>query len=474
MTANTLDKVSIDKVAKQAIMPADAQAPLPLPNPSLADLAHIPGEEGWPIVGNTFVQLKDPLAFSQRMVKTYGPVYRNRSFGSRQVALVGPEANELILFDRDKLFSSEQGWGVVLGQLFPRGLMLMDFDEHRLHRKIMSVAFKTGPMQNYLQALNEGIAGALNDWLAHSEAFAFYPAIKALTLKLAAPCFLGLPWGPQADQINQAFVDMVNAAISPVRRPLPGTAMQRGVRARAFMCEFFAREIPKRRAQIGQDMFSQLCHAQDDEGKSFSDQDIIDHMNFLMMAAHDTLTSSVSSLVWLLGRHSEWQERLREEARGIALVDGFLPYDQLGRLELMEMAFKEALRINPPVPALPRRALRDFTYKGYKIPAGTMCGVNPLYTHRDPALWPEPLRFDPLRFSEENSRGRHRYAWVPFGGGAHMCLGLHFAYMQAKVFFSQLLRRADIVLEPQAGAHWQMWPIPRPKDGLPLRLVARR
>jgi cytochrome P450 len=240
------------------------------------------------------------------------------------------------------------------------------------------------------------------------------------------------------------------------------------------MCAFFAREIPKRRAKGGSDMFSQLCRAHDEEGQTFSDQDIIDHMNFLMMAAHDTLTSSISSLMWLLGRHPAWQQRLREEAAGVLQADGQLAYDQLGKLELLEMAFKEALRINPPVPALPRRALRDFTYKGYKIPAGTMCGVNPLYTHRDPALWPDPMRFDPMRFSEANSRARHRYAWVPFGGGAHMCLGLHFAYMQAKVFFSQLLARADIVLEPNAGTHWQMWPIPRPKDGLPLRLTVRQ
>jgi cytochrome P450 len=122
------------------------------------------------------------------------------------------------------------------------------------------------------------------------------------------------------------------------------------------------------------------------------------------------------------------------------------------------------------VPALPRRALRDFEFKGHKIPAGTGVGVNPLYTHRNAAWWPEPMKFDPLRFTEENSRGRHKYAWVPFGGGAHMCLGLHFAYMQAKVFFAQLLRDYRVVRVGNAGDDWKLWPIPQPKDGLPVRL----
>jgi cytochrome P450 len=85
--------------------------------------------------------------------------------------------------------------------------------------------------------------------------------------------------------------------------------------------------------------------------------------------------------------------------------------------------------------------------------------------------WPEPERFDPMRFTPEASKGRHKYAWVPFGGGAHMCLGLHFATMQVRILLAQLLRRYRIELEPGAGASWQYFPIPRPRDGLPVRFV---
>ena len=90
-------------------------------------LAHLPGEDGWPIVGNTFAALKDPVHHVEAMYRKHGAVYRDHLFGVRSVAMLGPEANELVLFDRDKNFSSSKGWGFLLDQLFPRGLMLMDF-----------------------------------------------------------------------------------------------------------------------------------------------------------------------------------------------------------------------------------------------------------------------------------------------------------------------------------------------------------
>jgi cytochrome P450 len=126
------------------------------------------------------------------------------------------------------------------------------------------------------------------------------------------------------------------------------------------------------------------------------------------------------------------------------------------------------MRINPPVPGIPRAAVRDFQFKGYDIAAGTRVTANPLFTHRMPELWPEPLKFDPLRFADEAVRARHKYAWVPFGGGAHMCLGLHFAYMQAKSFFYHLLTKTRVSLAQDYVPRWQMWPIPKPRDGLPI------
>jgi len=450
---------------------ADAFIPADLPEPTFDDLKHLPGMQPAKIpMLRTIKFLKDPLGRSQKMLDDYGRVFRRQDFGGWGVALIGPEANELVMFNKDKIFSSSLGWNPVLENLFPHGLMLMDFDEHRIHRKALSVAFKTEPMKHYLGELNSGIARGIAGWPGAPE-FKFYPAIKALTLDLAAASFLGVPWGPDAKKINTAFVDMVMASVAVVRKPLPLTQMRRGVKGRAFMSAFFGKEIPGRRGKAGADIFTQICNTTDDNGARLSDQSIIDHMNFLMMAAHDTTTSSISSVVHFLGAYPEWQDRIREQINAVkAKTGGPLTYETLGDLDVIEMVFKESLRLIPPVPSMPRRALKDFVFMNHRIPAGSHVGINPMMTHRLPDVWPDPERFDPLRFTAENSRGRHKYAWVPFGGGGHMCLGLHFAYMQVKSFFFHLLAENRIVHADSYRGEFAMFPIPKPKDGLPLRI----
>src|SRR6185437_3587969 len=144
--------------------------------PSLDDVRHIPGEDGWPVIGLTFRLLADPKAEVARLAARHGLVYRSRAFGLRNINLLGPEGNEFVLFDRQKTFSSGEGWGPFLGRLFPRGLMLLDFDEHRLHRKALSVAFKVEPLRAYLDGLNAGLARGVAAWLARPGPMLFYPA----------------------------------------------------------------------------------------------------------------------------------------------------------------------------------------------------------------------------------------------------------------------------------------------------------
>ncbi|MFO1110661.1 MAG: cytochrome P450 [Bradyrhizobium sp.] len=445
-----------------------ANIPVP-PNPRA--LRHIPGDEGWPIIGNTLKVLADPKGQIEKSAAKYGPIYRTNLFGETSITLLGPEANEFVLFDQARLFSSTHGWGPILGLLFPRGLMLLDFEEHRLHRRALSVAFKSGPMKSYLVDLDRGIAARVKQWRAQPGEMLVYPAMKQLTLDLAATSFLGANIGPEVNEVTRAFVDMVAAAVAPIRRPLPFTQMGRGVAGRKRIVAYFSEQIPIRRARGGEDLFSQLCQATHEDGALLSTQDIIDHMSFLMMAAHDTLTSSLTTFVGELAANPEWQQRLRDEVTGLGIeANDPSSIDNLEKMPLSEMAFKEAMRLKPPVPSMPRRAVRDFSFRGYDIPAGTAVGVNPLYTHHMPEIWTDPDKFDPLRFTDEAQRNRHRFAWVPFGGGAHMCLGLHFAYMQAKTFARHLLQNLELSLEPGYKADWQMWPIPKPNDGLKVTI----
>jgi cytochrome P450 len=448
-----------------------ASPAISLKPPKRNALAHIPGDEGWPLIGKTLAVLADPKGHVERTAARYGLVYRSRMFGETSLSLLGPDANELVLFDQAKIFSSTHGWGHILGRLFPRGLMLLDFEEHRLHRRALSVAFKSGPMKSYLAELDTGIAARVAQWKARPGPMLFYPAMKQLTLDLAATSFLGAGIGPEVDEITRAFVDMVAASVAPIRKPLPGTQMARGVKGRQRIIAYFSRQIPIRRAKGGDDLFSQLCRATHEDGALLSTQDIVDHMSFLMMAAHDTLTSSLTSFVGELAANPQWQQKLRDEVSALDTAAGQpTTFDNLEAMPLSEMAFKEALRLKPPVPSMPRRAVRDFSFKGYAIPAGTLIGINPLFTHHMPEIWPDPDTFDPTRFTDEAQRSRHRFAWVPFGGGAHMCIGLHFAYMQAKCFARHFLQNIEVSLEPGYKPDWQMWPIPKPRDGLRLQI----
>jgi cytochrome P450 len=453
-------------------MQTAASPAIALRPPKRNSLTHIPGDEGWPIIGKTLEVLADPQGQIARSAAKYGLLYRSHIFGETSLTMLGPEANELVLFDQAKLFSSSLGWSRILGLLFPRGLMLLDFDEHRLHRRALSVAFKSGPMKSYLAELDTGIAARVAQWRAKPGPMLFYPAIKQLTLDLAATSFLGAEIGPEVEEITGAFIDMVAASISVIRKPLPGTKMARGVKGRKRIVAYFSEQIPIRRAKGGgDDLFSQLCHATHEDGALLSTQDIVDHMSFLMMAAHDTLTSSLTSFVAALASNPQWQERLRAEVNALGVAaDQPTTFDNLEAMRQTEMAFKEAMRLKPPVPSIPRRAIRDFTFMGYQIPAGTLLGVNPLFTHHMPNIWPDPESFDPMRFTDEAQRNRHRFAWVPFGGGAHMCLGLHFAYMQAKCFARHFLQNLSVTTEPGYAPDWQMWPIPKPRDGLRVTL----
>ena len=132
---------------------------------------------------------------------------------------------------------------------------------------------------------------------------------------------------------------------------------------------------------------------------------------------------------------------------------------------------RESLRLYPPLTIIQRTAVRECEFQGVKIPAGTPVTVYPVATQRMAEWWTDPDAFDPERFSPTRAEHRrHPFAWAPFGGGAHMCLGLHFAEMQVKAVLLPLLRIARLSVKPGYEMPYQLAPIVRPRDGLPLQL----
>ena len=433
----------------------------------------IPLVKGLPLVGNLPKFLRDPLANAQSLA-VHGNVVRSRTF-FETVTLLGPDANQFVLHDREGNFSNRGGWAYWIDQVFPGAIMAMDDPQHKHHRRIMQGAFKRSAMERYVADMGPVIEQVLATWPAvvggTGGKMTVFPQIKALTLNIAARVFMGMALGPEANRMNQAFIDTVAASLALIRKPLPPFGMWRGVRARRLLVGLMQARLAEKRATESPDLFSQLCHARSEDGERFSDEEVINHMIFLMMAAHDTTTSTLTTMFYCLARHPQWQERLRADAQ--ALPTAQLGYADLAGCERTEWVMKESLRLYPPLTSIPRKALRDCEFGGFQIPRGTPVGISPIHTHHLPSLWTKPTEFDPERFSPARAEHRrHAYGYLPFGGGAHLCIGQHFADMEVKSVMHQVLRRFSFSVPAGYRMPYQLVPIAKPRDGLPISLQA--
>jgi cytochrome P450 len=412
----------------------------------------------------------DMLSRLQRMHRQHGPVVALDLGLIKYVNLFGPDANRFVLLDKDRRFSARKPWMMIMGRIFPNGLLLRDGDEHKQHRKIMREAFTRPALRQYGERMNPLIAHGLAGWATARRPFLAFRAYKELTLDIAARIFVGVELGPETTRMNGVFEDLVAASMSKIRLRIPGLEFYRGLVGREFMLGYFSQLLTARRAGRGGDMFSRLCRAQSEEGARFSDPDILDHMIFLMMAAHDTTTSTLTSMTYELAKHPEWQERVRAESRALGSAE--LGFDDLDRLEALTWVMKETLRRYPPLPVIPRVALEAFEWGGYHIAKDTMVVIAPIHTHNMPEWFSEPARFDPERFAPGRAEDqRHTHAWVPFGGGPHLCLGMHFAEVQIKSIMHQLVQRYRWSVPPGYTMPVQQAPISKPMDGLPIELT---
>ena len=194
-------------------------------------------------------------------------------------------------------------------------------------------------------------------------------------------------------------------------------------------------------------------------------------MVFLLLAAHDTTTSALTMGSYYLARDPAWQERLRAE---VDAIGGAPAWEDVGAsMPLLEQAFHEILRMHPPVPQMMRRAVRATELGGHAIPADTLVSISPIFCHRMPEFWREPHRFDPDRFGAQRAEHKqHPYLWAPFGGGAHKCIGMHFADLLFKCVLAEMLRQYRFSLPPGYADPPPImhFPFAKPTDDLPLVL----
>jgi cytochrome P450 len=446
----------------------DPTAGIELRHPSANDLRHIPGRRGLPWLGIMPEVIQDPMRFAASMVAKHGLVYRFHALGRWHVHLAGARANELILFDPDGIFSAAEGWGPLIGGLFPGALLIQDGAEHRANRRLLGEAFRQAQLTGYQDIFAKDIRAAISEWSGRT--IDSYREIKRLTFRISATTFLGLPLEERALEAIGAFSRMMAGLLTIVSNPRLSYVRARGHRARRRLEILLTSLIEEKRASPGRDFLSRITHLHE-EGRELTTKEIVDSFIFLLTASHDTLASALTSTTYYLAAEPQWAARLRDEADAAVLSDSCEA--ATAELPLHDMFFKEVLRLNGPAPVIWRRAVREFECHGYRIPAGTMTGANLMMTHRLPELWERPLEFDPNRFAPENERKMDRFAYAPFSGGVHKCLGLHFSVQQARIFMVELLRRCDLELKNEAPVQWYHWPNCRPRNPLPIAVRPR-
>lgn len=432
------------------------------------DLKHIPGEKGLPFFGHFFQFITNATKYFKTNQEKYGDVFKTPTLFGTNVVLCGPTANKFLLVEEGKFTSNQEAWELVLSDLFPNGLMLMDGERHSYHRSIMQEAFKKEPMQGYLEIMPEIIASSLDE-LKGKKKVLFFPFLKNLTLKLAARVFFGLELNKDLKDINKAITDIVNASMAlPINMPF--TKYRKGLNGRAFLVDYFRSILSERRSNPGKDLFSRLCQAKSEEGNQFTDQEIIDHLIFVLMAAHDTTAITLTFMSYFLTKHPEWQAKVREEAEIIDLF-GELKVKDLRQLEQTGFVMKETLRIHPPLIMVTRKLERDIEVNGYDIPKNTFVNAIFQITHHDKRTWTNPEKFDPNRFnSERKEHLKCPFAYAPFGAGKHHCIGFAFAEMQIKLVMTELLKRYRLSVPEDYECAVRDVPLKQPKDNLPIYL----
>src|SRR4051812_41241822 len=221
-------QVAVAAVARR--LPDTPVRPLATPPPG-SGLEPVMGTAGLPVIGHSLEFAGDNLPLARQQLERFGELSWTYALGIKTVSVLGPDAIGEVLANRDRAFSNEQGWSYFIGPFFHRGVMLMDFEEHRLHRRILQQAFKHERLVAYLDGMSPAIARGIDRWGDEPELHV-YTAAKQLTLDVATEVFVGDELGARADALNKAFVDSVVGGAALIRADVPGGRWHRGLRGR--------------------------------------------------------------------------------------------------------------------------------------------------------------------------------------------------------------------------------------------------
>ena len=399
-------------------------------------------------IGRTRAMVRNPLGLLLDAYERRGPVFSLRILHVNNVFLLGPEANHFVLVSGADHFTWRDGAFGDLVPLLGDGLLTTDGDYHRRSRRIMLPAFHRERIAGY-RAVMEEEAGRAVDALRPGETIDVYRWARRLALRVAMRALFGFdPDAPRGDldpahEFERALAFYGEDYYLQVLRG-PGTPFARLQSARRRLDGLLYAEIARRRAsgERGEGVLSLLLDSE------LTDGQVRDEVMTLMFAGHDTTTSTVAFLLWELAERPDWTD--------------------------VDAAIDETLRLYPPAWIGPRRSVKPFELHGHRVAAGVPVNYCSWASHRLPDVWPDPHAFRPERFTGEDRAKIPRGAYVPFGGGSRICLGMRFGQLEIGVIAAAVLERVRLERLPGHRLEIRQTPTLGPRGGLPMSVRARR
>jgi cytochrome P450 len=421
---------------------------------------------------------RDPLGFVEQLVRDYpGGAVRVPMPGGALVYLTDPEAIGEVLLDRERQFTKD--WTTrALEPVLGNGLFTSEGDFWRRQRTLVAPALHRKQISAYVEIAARR-ALAYVETLRDGEVRDVKPDMTRLTMEIVAEALFGADLGDAVARVARALEEALGAFESLIytwRRFVPA-AWDQPVRRRlaaasraldAVVVDLIAR---KRAAAVpGEDLLSRLLAARDEGGAGMSDRQVRDEIVTMLLAGHETTAMALSFALWFLAEAPDVAARVGAEV-GAGRIETL---DDVARLETATAAFKETLRLRPPIWLFGREAQRDCVVGAHRLRKGEQILVVPWLMHRDARWFTDPLAFRPSRWTRAWEEALPRHVYLPFGGGQRTCAGVHFALMEGAVILATLCRRVTVARTDPGELALNPAITLRPRDGVRLRFALRQ
>lgn len=412
-----------------------------------------PGPPGLYGVRNIVGIARDLLVRLRDLADRYGDVVEIKILGRPFFMINHPDDIEAVLVKHARIMLRDD-YAVVLERVLGKGLLTSDGEPWKRQRKLMSQAFVPKRIRSYGEAMVRVTDAALRPW-RDGQAINLHQEISRVTMEVVADVLFGSGIDHEDVRTVRESMEVVNEFLAnspeailkiPGWVPTPRhVAMRRAVKQ---IDDLLYRIIAKRRAgEPRDDLLGTLLAARDDDGTRMSDAQLRDEAATLFLAGHETTALALAHTIYLLSKHPDVERRLHAEIASV--LGGRLPTaDDVRALPYTERVLKESMRLYPPAWTTGREVAEAVEIGGYVLPKGAQILTSQWIVHRDPRWFPNPEGFDPDRWLPERARDLPRFAYFPFGGGPRVCIGNHFAIMEATLILAIIVQRFRLELLP--------------------------